>query len=202
MTAFLKTQGAWAVPLMALLLAGCASPPIASADLHPRTLAEVQESTGPRAAHNRERRPTVALALGGGGLRGFAHIGVLRALEEAGLRPDIVVGTSAGSVVGAAYASGMPVEAIREAALAIKVSSLLDFTWQSGGFIRGDKLADWAGTVIGNRPIEDFPIRFAAVATDLQSAQPMLLTQGPAGSSRPRRPCRVCRCRSRTRPGT
>lgn len=182
MTTFLKTQGAWAAPLVALLLAGCASrTPTASANLHPRTLAEVQESTGPRATHKGERRPTVALALGGGGLRGFAHVGVLQALEEAGLRPDIVVGTSAGSVVGAAYASGMPVEAIREAALAIKVSSLLDFTWQSGGFIKGDKLAGWADALIGARRVEDFPIRFAAVATDLQSAQPMLLTQGPAG---------------------
>jgi NTE family protein len=186
MTTFLKTQGAWAAPLVALLLAGCASnAPTASADLHPRTLAEVQESTAQNtaqsAAHKGERRPTVALALGGGGLRGFAHVGVLQALEEAGLRPDIVVGTSAGSVVGAAYASGMPVEKIREAALAIKVSSLLDFTWQSGGFIRGDKLADWADSVIGSRPVEDFPIRYAAVATDLQSAQPLLLTRGPAG---------------------
>lgn len=191
MRTLLKSQGMRAAALSALLptawlLTGCAaSPSTASADLHPRTLAEVQESTGLRAAHNGERRPTVALALGGGGLRGFAHVGVLQALEEAGLRPDIVVGTSAGSVVGAAYASGMPVEKIREAALAIKVSSLLDFTWQSGGFIRGDKLAGWADTLIGSngsdKHVEDFPIRFAAVATDLQSAQPMLLTQGPAG---------------------
>jgi NTE family protein len=186
----LTNHRAWAAlltaALTAWLLAGCAAKPsTASADLHPRTLAEVQERTGPRAAHKGEQRPTVALALGGGGLRGFAHVGVLQALEEAGLRPDIVVGTSAGSVVGAAYASGMPVEAIREAALAIKVSSLLDFTWQSGGFIRGDKLAGWVGTLIGSngndKHVEDFPIRFAAVATDLQSAQPMLLTQGPAG---------------------
>lgn len=191
MRTLLKSQGMRAAALSALLptawlLTGCAAnPSTASADLHPRTLAEVQERTGPRAAHKGARRPTVALALGGGGLRGFAHVGVLQALEEAGLRPDIVVGTSAGSVVGAAYASGMPVEKIREAALAIKVSSLLDFTWQSGGFIRGDKLAGWADTLIGSngsdKHVEDFPIRFAAVATDLQSAQPLLLTQGPAG---------------------
>ena len=97
------------------------------------------------------------------------------------MRPDIVVGTSAGSVVGAAYASGMSVKQIQQAALGVKVSSLLDFTWQPGGFIRGDKLANWANTLIGDTRIEDFPIRFAAVATDLQSAQPMLLDNGSAG---------------------
>lgn len=166
-----------ATTLAALLLMGCAAtePPV-PADLHPQALSEVQ-----RTAPARGQRPTIALALGGGGLRGFAHVGALRALEEAGMRPDIVVGTSAGSVVGAAYASGLSVEVIQQAALDVKVSSLLDFTWQSGGFIRGDNLASWVNTVIGDTRIEDFPIRFAAVATDLQSAQPLLLAHGSAG---------------------
>jgi NTE family protein len=174
----LKAHALWATPVVALLLTmGCASTePPAPADLRPQTLSDVQ-----RTAPARGQRPTVALALGGGGLRGFAHVGALRALEEAGMRPDIVVGTSAGSVVGAAYASGMSVEQIQQAALGVKVSSLLDFTWQAGGFIRGDQLANWANALIGATRIEDFPIRFAAVATDLQSAQPMLLDNGSAG---------------------
>lgn len=174
----LKAHALWATPVVALLLTmGCASTePPAPADLRPQTLSDVQ-----RTAPASGQRPTVALALGGGGLRGFAHVGALRALEEAGMRPDIVVGTSAGSVVGAAYASGMSVEKIQQAALGVKVSSLLDFTWQAGGFIRGDQLANWANALIGATRIEDFPIRFAAVATDLQSAQPMLLDNGSAG---------------------
>lgn len=178
MKTHLKTHAPWAAPLVALLLTmGCASTgQPAPADLHPQTLSDVQ-----RTAPGRGQRPKVALALGGGGLRGFAHVGALRALEEAGMHPDIVVGTSAGSVVGAAYASGMSVEQIQRAALGVKVSSLLDFTWQAGGFIRGDKLANWANALIGDTRIEDFPIRFAAVATDLQSAQPMLLDNGSAG---------------------
>lgn len=172
-----RPHGIWAMSLLALLLvAGCASTEAVRPELYPQALSDLPRST-PTSA----KRPTLALALGGGGLRGFAHVGVLQALEEAGLRPDIVVGTSAGSVVGAAYASGLSVENIRRAALDVKVSSLLDFTWQRGGFIRGDKLAQWINGVIGHTRIEDFPIRFAAVATDLQSAQPMLLEHGSAG---------------------
>lgn len=178
MSTNLKAHAPWATSLVALLLTmGCAATgQPAPSDLRPQTLSDVQ-----RTAPARGQRPTVALALGGGGLRGFAHVGALRALEEAGMRPDIVVGTSAGSMVGAAYASGMSVKQIQQAALGVKVSSLLDFTWQPGGFIRGDKLANWANALIGDTRIEDFPIRFAAVATDLQSAQPMLLDNGSAG---------------------
>lgn len=114
-------------------------------------------------------------------MRGFAHVGALRALEEAGIRPDIVVGTSAGSVVGAAYASGMDFEKIKSAALNVKVSSLMDFTLSSSGIMRGNKLASWVNTMTGDVPIEQFPIRFAAVATDLQSGQAVLIGQGSAG---------------------
>lgn len=173
----LKVLCLGATALAVLLLSGCASGGKPSpANLRPQPLSGIQ-----RQAPDRAQGPTVAIALGGGGLRGFAHIGALQALEEAGLRPDIVVGTSAGSVVGAAYASGLSVEKIRQAALAVKVPSLLDFTWQPGGLIRGDRLASWVDTVVGDIRVEDFPIRFAAVATDLQSAQPVLLAQGSAG---------------------
>lgn len=126
-------------------------------------------------------RPVVALVLGGGGLRGFGHLGVLRALEEAGIQPDIVVGTSAGAVVGAAYASGLTAGQIESAARAVKLSSLIDWTWDSGGIMRGDHLAHWVDKVTAGVPIEKFPVRFAAVATDLQSGQAVLLDRGSAG---------------------
>lgn len=164
-----------------LVITGCAATsPAAPPDLAPRQMAEVRHATS-AAPSATPGRPTVALVLGGGGLRGFAHVGVLRALEEAGIRPDIVVGTSAGSVVGAAYASGMSAEQIKMAALGVKVSSLIDLTFSSSGIMRGNKLASWVGSVTGGLPIERFPIRFAAVATDLQGGQPVLLDQGPAG---------------------
>ena len=128
-------------------------------------------------------QPTVALVLGGGGLRGFAHIGVLRALEEAGIKPDIVVGTSAGAVVGAAYASGMTPAQIESVARNVKLSSLVDLTLDSGGIMRGNNLANWIDTVTAGVPIEKFPIRFAAVATDLQSEKAVLLDRGSAGNA-------------------
>ncbi|MBL0918973.1 MAG: patatin-like phospholipase family protein [Hydrogenophaga sp.] len=163
----------------ALAVGGCASTdPAAARDLAPRALTAVQAVSFTGA---KPLKPTVAVVLGGGGLRGFAHVGVLRALEEAGLRPDLVVGTSAGAVVGAAYASGMRVEQIRETALAMDVMPLLDFTWRSGGFIRGDRLAQWVDTLTGGVPMEAFPIRFAAVATDMQHGRPVLLDHGAAG---------------------
>ncbi len=163
-----------------LAIAGCATgghpaPP----ELTARALAEVRDARVVSSAVG--ERPRIGLVLGGGGLRGFAHVGALRALEEAGIRPDIVVGTSAGSVVGAAYASGLSVARIEQAALEVKVASLLDFTWRSGGIIEGNHLAGWVGSVTGGMPIESFPIRFAAVATDLQSGQPLLIDTGSAG---------------------
>ena len=95
-------------------VAGCATRPADTAGTEAR-VARRSRSARARSC-GRRGRPTVALVLGGGGLRGFAHVGVLRALEEAGIRPDIVVGTSAGAVVGAAYASGMTPEADRSTA--------------------------------------------------------------------------------------
>ena len=110
-------------------------------------------------------------------------MGVLRALEEAGITPDIVVGTSAGAVVGAAYASGMTAAQIESVARNVKLSSLVDLTLNSGGIMRGNNLAKWIDTVTAGVPIEKFPIRFAAVATDLQSEKAVVLDRGSAGNA-------------------
>ena len=162
--------------LAAVCMAGCASvnepTPV---ELSPRSLEEgrqSQASTG---------RPKVALVLGGGGLRGFAHLGVLRALEEAGLQPDIVVGTSAGAVVGAAYASGKSPAEIEAIARQLKVSSLIDLTLAKGGLMRGDHIAAWIDGLTAGVPMENFPRRFAAVATDLNTGRAVLLDRGSVG---------------------
>lgn len=164
--------------LSALWMAGCASvrdtkPPT----LKPRPLADVTANAAD------PRRPTIALALGGGGLRGFAHLGVLRALEEAGIQPDIVVGTSAGAVVGAAYASGLSATQIETIATSVKLTSLIDLTASRSGLMRGDNIANWIGTITSGAPIENFPRRFAAVATDLKSGKAVLLDSGSAGAA-------------------
>jgi len=168
--------------LLTAAVAGCASTrAVAPLDLTPRLLAEVQRPVPSVVAD--VPRPTVALVLGGGGLRGFAHVGVLRALEEAGIRPDIVVGTSAGAVVGAAYASGLTSGQVESAARAVELSSLIDWTLNAGGIMRGNNLASWIDTVTGGGPIEKFPLRFAAVATDLQKGHAVLLDRGSPGSA-------------------
>lgn len=127
--------------------------------------------------------PRVALVLGGGGIRGFAHVGVLQALEKGDIRPDIVVGTSAGAVVGAAYASGLSAEEIDRAASKLELSSLLDWTLDRRGFIRGNALAKWVSSVVRVSSIEDMPIRFAAVATELPSGTAVLIDRGDVGSA-------------------
>lgn len=164
--------------LSAIWMAGCASVrDPAPAPLQPRLLADVTPTT------TGSKRPTVALVLGGGGLRGFAHLGVLRALEDAGIQADIVVGTSAGAVVGAAYASGLSSAQIESIASSVKLSSLIDFTASSSGLMRGDNIARWINGITAGAPIEKFPRRFAAVATDLRSGNAVLLDQGSPGAA-------------------
>lgn len=153
-------------------------------DLMPRSLEQVQaERSVPTASQPEAARPRVAIALGGGGLRGFAHLGVLRALEESGIQPDIVVGTSAGAVVGAAYASGRSPDDIEAIARNVKLSSLIDFTLAKGGLMRGDNIARWIDDITAGVPMERFPRKFAAVATDLRRGQAVLLDRGTAGAA-------------------
>jgi NTE family protein len=152
-----------------------------SLDLSPIFLKDVQRA--PAGSDSDVQIPKIALVLGGGGVCGFAHIGILRALEDAGIRPDIVVGTSAGTVVGAAYASGMTPVQIESVARSIELSSLVDFTVSRNGIMRGKKLAEWVDTVTSGISIERFPIRFAAVATDLKSERAVLLDRGSPGNA-------------------
>lgn len=128
-------------------------------------------------------RPVVAIALGGGGLRGYAHIGVLQALEDGGIHPDIVVGTSIGAIVGAAYASGASPARLWTLATTAPVLSLADVTLMGPGFIKGDALARWTNELVGGLPIERFPKQFAAVASDLERSAPIVITSGDAGQA-------------------
>lgn len=125
----------------------------------------------------------LAIALGGGGLRGYAHIGVLQALEEAGIRPDLIVGTSIGAIIGAGYASGTSPDQLWQHANAVRMRSLADVTWSGPGFVKGEALARWANHLVGEQPIERFPIRFAAVTTDIDSSRPYVITWGDAGEA-------------------
>lgn len=130
--------------------------------------------------------PKVALVLSGGGARGFAHIGVLRVLLREGLRPDLVVGSSAGAMVGAVYASGMPLADIEVIAASLSLSTLLDISpWQmltqglGLGLARGDPLEGLLRQSLP-LPIQAFPVAFAAVATDVKTGETVVLNHGDA----------------------
>lgn len=168
------------------LLASCAvlmphQVPSHESKLSGMTLDEVRNSS--QLAKDSREHTSIAIVLGGGGLRGYAHIGVLQALEENGIVPDTVVGTSIGAIIGAAYASGSSPNQLWEQAKNTQVYSLADVALSGSGFIKGEALARWANSLVAELPIERFPKRFAAVATDLERTEPIVLLSGDAGQA-------------------
>ena len=126
------------------------------------------------------RRPVIGLALGGGAARGFAHIGVLRTLLAHGIVPNIVVGTSIGAVVGGAYAAGH-LDTLEEWARSLQVRNILgylDIRLNGSGLIGGEKLAAKLEASIGQTRIEDLPVRFASVGTEVRTGHEIWLTHG------------------------
>jgi NTE family protein len=126
-------------------------------------------------------RPSVALVLGAGGTRGFAHLGVLKVLDEAGLRPDIVVGASVGSVIGALYCAGLGAAELERIALEVEREDVLDFAPLSGGVFSGERLQAFVNRAVRGRPIEALPTPLAVVATDRESGALVTFTRGDTG---------------------
>ena len=155
------------VGVLALTLAGC----------------DKTTKTPPSTTPIQAREPVIALALGGGGAKGFAHIGVIKVLESHGIKPKIVTGTSAGSLVGSLYASGKSPYQLQHIALTFKESDIRDLTLNRQGFIAGQKLQDFVNQHVANKPIEKFPIRFAAVATRLDNGRKADFIKGNAGQA-------------------
>lgn len=125
--------------------------------------------------------PDVALVLGGGGTRGYAHIGAIKALEEHGIRPDLIVGTSAGAMVGALSASGKSAKELERIAMALDETDLLDIAPSKQGLIEGKALRDFINTQVNNKSIESLPTRFAAIATDAHANTTVSFRQGDTG---------------------
>lgn len=123
----------------------------------------------------------IALALGGGAARGFAHIGVIKALEAQGIVPDIVVGTSAGSVVGALYASGMSGFELQNVALEMEEAMVADWALPNRGVLKGEALQDFINQKVNNLAIQQMPRSLGVVATDLQSGALVLFRRGNTG---------------------
>jgi NTE family protein len=159
--------------VLASVLSACATAPVnytaadapASAELHPL----------------RAERPIVGLVLGAGGSRGFAHVGVIKALEAAGIEADIVVGTSSGAVVASLYAGGYRATALEQLALETEDSDLLDFTLFGPGVIEGGRLQDFINQALDNRPIEALGKPFAAIAAERTTNRMTVFNRGNTG---------------------
>ena len=166
--------------LIAALLAACSSTPIKTDT--PPAIGSPNDSAG-QAPTAPKRPPKIGLALGGGAARGFAHVGVIAALEEAGIKVDYVVGTSAGSLVGAIYASGKNAAQLQEVALKMEEAEITDWTLPFGnrGILRGQALSDYVNRQVNNKLIESLPVPFGVVATDLKSGQGVLFQRGDTG---------------------
>jgi len=134
----------------------------------------------PDATPRAPQRPTIGLALGGGGARGFAHIGVIRTLLAHGIKPDVIVGTSIGAVVGGCHAAGrLDVLADWCSGLTKRgILSYLDISLAGGGLIGGDRLTAKLEEHLGGTAIEALPIRFAAITTEVGTGHEIWLTRG------------------------
>ena len=162
---------------LALLVAGCQTVP-APTPVPPPAPTPAPPSPAPPPP---PRPPRIGLALGGGAARGFAHIGVIQVLEEAGIRPQLVVGTSAGSLVAALYASGKSGTELAMLALGMDESAITDWVFPGRGVIRGEALARYVREQTGGLSIEKMKLPLGIVATDLDSGQAILFQRGDPG---------------------
>lgn len=161
----------WMTPL---LLLGCASAPPTAPVLGPTVSIAVPKTP-----------PKIGLALGGGAARGFAHVGVIQVLEEAGISPVLVTGTSAGSLVAALYASGKNGAQLQKIAENMEEATIADWTlpFFGRGVLRGEALAKYVNTQVGQKLIEAMPLPLGIVATDLNSGNDMLFQRGDTGTA-------------------
>jgi NTE family protein len=158
---------------LALLLAGCATQPIIPPAEQP---AVVPPLVGPPPKPIR-----IGLALGGGAARGFAHIGVIKVLEAQGIVPDLIAGTSAGSVVGALYAAGLDGFELQKVGMELDEATLADWSFPSRGLFKGEALQDFVNRQVRQKPLERLGKPFAAVATDLKSGEMVAFRTGNTG---------------------
>ena len=164
-----------------VILAGCQT----TSHLKPLVEdAQVQAVVQPFAHINQqEKRPVVALVLGSGGARGYAHIGVLEVLEQQGIRPDFIVGTSAGSIVGSIYASGKSAAELRDIALKLKATDVREVNISLKGFFDGKKVEDYVNEQVQNIPLQKLKIPMYVVATELKDGTKTVFNYGNTGQA-------------------
>lgn len=130
-----------------------------------------------------QKRPIIGLVLGSGGARGYAHIGVIEALELSGIKPDFIVGTSAGSLVGAIYAQGKNAAEMRAIALSMKANDVRDIRLDKKGFFDGQKIEDYVNQNVGHTPLHQLKIPMYVVATQLKQGRKTVFNYGNTGQA-------------------
>ncbi|WP_173916577.1 patatin-like phospholipase family protein [Halobacillus sp. Marseille-Q1614] len=126
------------------------------------------------------KHPIIGLALGSGGARGFAHLGVLKVLKEKNIPIDLIAGSSMGALVGSFYASGQRMEDMYKLAFTFKRKYYLDFTVPKMGFIQGRRIKEYIRLFTFGKRIEEFSVPMSIVATDLAAGKKKIFTEGPA----------------------
>ncbi|WP_082234278.1 patatin-like phospholipase family protein [Halobacillus massiliensis] len=126
------------------------------------------------------KQPIIGLALGSGGARGFAHLGVLKVLDENNIPVDLIAGSSMGALVGSFYACGQRMEDMYKLAFTFKRKYYLDFTVPKMGFIQGRRIKEYIRLFTFGKNIEDFSVPMSIVATDLAAGKKRIFTKGPA----------------------
>jgi len=144
---------------------------------------EIQPTTSAMPLPSPPQPVKVALVLGAGAAKGFAHIGILKVLEANQVPIHMVVGTSVGSLVGSLYAYGYNPLQVQAIALALEKSDLFDLVLPDNGFIKGEKLADFVNQKVQNTPLEKLEIPFYAVATDIENGREFVFDKGDTGTA-------------------
>jgi NTE family protein len=178
--------GVWPKLALLALLAGCSSAPLVLETRPPGQAPVVSAAVVPAERQVPERRTArIGLALGGGAARGFAHVGVIQVLEEAGMPPQLVTGTSAGSLVAALYASGKTSLELRRVAESMEEAEITDWMLPilNRGALRGEALAKYVNTQVGGKSIEQMKIPLGIVATDLRNGEVVTFRRGNTGSA-------------------
>ena len=176
----MKQLKLWVIGASMMALAGCQT----TAHLTP-TIEDAQTRVvkQPFVAIKQQKRPVVALVLGSGGARGYAHIGVIEVLEQQGIHPDFIVGTSAGSIVGSIYASGKTAAELHDIALNLKPNDVRDVNVSLKGFFNGQKVENYINRQVNNTPLQNLKIPMYVVATELKNGEKTVFNYGNTGQA-------------------
>ena len=176
----MKQLKLWVIGASMMALAGCQTTAHLKSTIED---AQTRVVKHPFVAIKQQKRPVVALVLGSGGARGYAHIGVIEVLEKQGIHPDFIVGTSAGSIVGSIYASGKTAAELHDIALNLKPNDVRDVDVSLKGFFNGQKVENYINRQVNNTPLQNLKIPMYVVATELKNGEKTVFNYGNTGQA-------------------